>query len=526
MIFSISLALTGLIGIQLYWVINAINLKEYQFEKDVNAALHRVVDRLEKGEALEKLQSHQAGRFLFFENDSVKGSWENLPDTAFEYFAMKDVQKRGDKIEISITEEQGGKRITKTISKDLAMGDTITNEDLYDPGLKLAPDTATGRQAVESAMKSRLANKSAFVGDIVKSLIQVNLFEKMEERINKEMLDSLLAEELKNAAITAEYDFGVFSGNENLMFSRGEESIDKLRASELQVRLFPNDIIESAHSLRIYFPHRKTYLLKAMWVMLLISILLIAAIIFTFSYTVTAIIRQKKLAEIKNDFINNMTHELKTPISTISLACEALKDPAMNRNEKMLSRYINMIEDENKRLGAMVQNVLQSAVWDKGDFELKKQEFDLHGLIKEAAEKAEIFAREKQGAITLDLQAAPSAVSADKIHLTNVIFNLLDNAIKYTPSNPQIAISTANSHTGIVLSVRDNGIGISRENQKKIFEKLYRVSTGNIHDVKGFGLGLNYVKTIVEKHGGTVSVESEIGKGSTFRIILPLARNF
>lgn len=518
-----SLALTGLIGIQLYWVINAINIKEGQFEKDVNAALHRVVDRLEKGEALEKLQSHQAGRFLFFENDSFKGSWENLADTSFEYFAMKDVQKQGDKIEIRITEEQEGKRTTKTIIKNPAMGDTITEEELYEPGLKLVPDTTKERQAIESGMKSRLANKSAFVGDIVKSLIQVNLFEKMEERIDKKLLDSLLSEELKNAGIAAEYDFAVFSGDENLLFASGEESLDKLRVSGLQVRLFPNDIIENAHSLRIYFPNRKTYLLKAMWVMLLISVLLIAAIIFTFSYTVTAIIRQKKLAEIKNDFINNMTHELKTPISTISLACEALKDPGMNRNEKLLSRYINMIEDENKRLGTMVQNVLQSAVWDKGDFELKKQEFDIHRLIKEVAEKTEIFVREKQGAITLDLQASKSALSADKVHLTNVIFNLLDNAIKYTPARPQITISTANSESGIILSVRDNGIGISREDQKKIFEKLYRVPTGNIHDVKGFGLGLNYVKTIVEKHGGTVSVESEIGKGSTFRIILPLA---
>lgn len=519
-----SVALIGLIGIQLYWVNNAINLKEEQFMKDVNGALHRVVERLEKGEALEKLQSHQAGRFLFFENDTISGSWENLADTSFQYFVMKDVQKRGDKIEIKITEEQHGKRVSKIINKDLAKGDTVTNEELYETGLKFAPDTTPESKSAELKIKSRLENKSAFVGDIVKSLIQVNLFEKMEERINRELLDSLLSEELKNGGITTEYDFGVFDMGEKLLFASEEKSLEKLSPSDLQIRLFPNDIIENAHFLKIYFPNQKTYLLKAMWMMLIISVLLIGAIIFTFSYTLTTIIKQKKLAEIKNDFINNMTHELKTPVSTISLACEALKDPEMVKNEKILSRYINMIEDENKRLGTMVQNVLQSAVWDKGDFELKKEEFDIHKLIKDVAEKTEIFVRENQGEIILNLDAGKSIISADRIHLTNVIFNLLDNAIKYSPVNPKITIRTENKETEINISVQDNGIGIRKEDQKKIFEKLYRVPTGNIHNVKGFGLGLNYVKTIVEKHGGSVKVESEIGKGSCFEVRLPNAQ--
>lgn len=516
-----SVALTGLIGIQLYWINNAIRLKEDQFVKEVNSALHRVVDRLEKEEALEKLQSHQAGRFLFFENDSIPGSWENLADTSFQYFVMKDVQKRGDKIEIKITEEQNGKSITKTINKDLRKGDTVTNEELYEPGLKFAPDTTFEAQSIESKMKSRLENKSAFVGDIVKSLIQVNLFEKMEERLNKSLLDSLLSEEFQNGGIATDYNFGVFDAN-NAMILANTDDPHPLQNSTLLIRLFPNDIIESTHYLKIYFPNQKSYLLKAMWFMLFISVLLSGAIIFTFYYTLSTIIKQKKVAEIKNDFINNMTHELKTPISTISLACEALKDPVMLNNEKIVSRYITVIEDENKRLGTIVQNVLQSALWDKGDFELKKEEIEIHKLIKNVAEKTEIFVREKNGKIILNLNAAKSIIAGDRVHLTNVMFNLLDNAIKYTTLEPEIIISTGIEEGELKISVQDNGIGISKENQEKIFEKLYRVPTGNIHNVKGFGLGLNYVKTIIEKHGGSVKVESELGNGSIFRILLPL----
>lgn len=516
-----SVALAGLIAIQLYWVINAINLKEAQFSKDVNSALFRVVDRLEKGEALEKLHSHQSGRFLFFGNDSVTDSWENLSDTSFQYFIMKDIRKRGDKVDIKISQEQDGKRITKTISKDLGKGDTITEEELYEPGLKFSPDTTLERKTLESKMKSKIAIKSAFVGDIVKSLIQVNLFEKMEDRINLKMLDSLLAQEFADGGILSDYDFGVFDPNMNLLFADTGKSIGELRQSAFQVRLFPNDIIDNSHFLKIDFPNQKTDLLKAMWLMLLISALLIAIVIFTFSYTLIAIIRQKKLAEIKNDFINNVTHELKTPISTISLACEAIKDSEMNRDEKFLARYINMIWDENQRLGTMVQNVLQSAVWDKVDFELAREEVDLHVLIKSVAEKTEVFVKEKKGRIVLEFYSGRIIVQADRIHFTNVIFNLIDNAIKYTPGSPEIILKTAHEKGDIVVSVQDNGIGISKDNQKRIFEKLFRVPTGNIHNVKGFGLGLNYVKTIVEKHGGSVSVVSDLGKGSCFVIRMP-----
>lgn len=491
----------------------------------MNSALQRVVEKLEKRETLEKLRSHQTGRFLFFGNDTINESWENLADTSFKYFVMKDVQKSGDEIQIKITEEQNGRQITKTIRKNISKGDTITEKELFEPGLKFAPDTLSEEDG-EMPIKLRIASKTAFVSDIVKSLIQVNLFEKMEDRISIHVLDSLIAEELKNVGIFTEYFFAVFDSQKKILLAKTEKDSSDLRNSDMQLRLFPNDIIENPHFLKIYFPNQKTYLLRTMWLMLLFSMLLMSAVIFAFSYTVITIIRQKKLAEIKNDFINNMTHELKTPVSTISLACEALKDPEMTKNGKIFSRYVSMIEDENKRLGTMVHNVLQSAMWDKADFELKKENSDIHEIIRNAVEKTEILVKEKNGKIQMNLNAGKYFANIDKVHFTNVIFNLIDNAVKYTNENPLIIISTKNLHSEIHISVQDNGIGISTENQKKIFEKLFRVPTGNIHNVKGFGLGLNYVKTIVEKHQGTVSVNSEIGNGSCFTVRVPVISEF
>jgi two-component system phosphate regulon sensor histidine kinase PhoR len=243
-------------------------------------------------------------------------------------------------------------------------------------------------------------------------------------------------------------------------------------------------------------------------------------IIFAFTYTIQTIFKQKNLSEIKNDFISNMTHELKTPISTISLACEALNDKDIT-NPITKTNYINMISQENKRLGVLVESVLKSATWDKADLKLKLEEFDLHEIIDGVVNNILIQVTSKNGTIIKNLLANQHLINADKVHITNMIYNLLDNANKYTPSNPEITISTENIRQGILITVSDNGIGIKKENFNKIFEKFYRVPTGNIHNVKGFGLGLSYVKALIEKHDGEIQVTSELGKGSSFNIYLP-----
>jgi two-component system phosphate regulon sensor histidine kinase PhoR len=285
--------------------------------------------------------------------------------------------------------------------------------------------------------------------------------------------------------------------------------------------LFPEDLVREPDYLMLYFPNERGFLIKQMAGLLVISISLILIIIFSFTYTVFTIYRQKRLSEIKNDFINNMTHEFKTPISTISLACQALKDKDVSKSEAIYDSYIGIIGEENLRLGAMAEKILQSAVLDKKQLELKKEWFDIHEVITDVVNKIGIQVQIKDGRITTNFRANPSDIYADRVHITNLVNNLMDNANKYTPQKPLIRVSTDNVGTGIMISIEDNGIGVSKKNQKKIFDKLFRVPMGDLHDFKGFGLGLSYVKAIVEYHKGSISLESEIKKGTKFDVFLP-----
>jgi len=235
------------------------------------------------------------------------------------------------------------------------------------------------------------------------------------------------------------------------------------------------------------------------------------------------ILRQKKTSEIKNDFINNMTHEFKTPIATVSLATEALQDDDIQSNKNFVDRYVKIIQEENKRLGAQVEKVLQIASLDKKDFELKFDETDVHEIIMGAKANIGLIIEKRGGNITYQFLADNPKIAADKVHLTNIINNLLDNANKYSPEPPEIHVRTENISTGINIKVTDKGIGMTNEATQKIFEKFYRVSTGNVHNVKGFGLGLAYVKNIVDMHQGEITVKSEVGKGSTFKVYLPFS---
>jgi two-component system phosphate regulon sensor histidine kinase PhoR len=231
--------------------------------------------------------------------------------------------------------------------------------------------------------------------------------------------------------------------------------------------------------------------------------------------------RQNKLSELKTDFINNMTHEFKTPVSTISLACEALNDKDIKKSDELYQSYINIINEENKRLGLMAERILQSAKLEKGNLVLHKEQIDLHELLDEAIRNIGIQIEIKDGQIIKDFHAMNSLVAVDRMHMVNVVQNLLDNANKYTPVKPQIIVSTKDAPDGMMFAIQDNGIGIRKGDQKKIFEKLYRVPEGNIHNFKGFGLGLSYVKTVVETHGGSIKLESELKKGTKMEVFIP-----
>jgi two-component system phosphate regulon sensor histidine kinase PhoR len=250
------------------------------------------------------------------------------------------------------------------------------------------------------------------------------------------------------------------------------------------------------------------------------SVVLLIVILF-FGYTLFVILKQKRLSEIQKDFINNMTHEFKTPISTIAVSTEVLKDPNIINQPERLLNYTTIIETENTRLKQQVERVLQMARLDRDDLGLKKEIVDVHQIIQDAIKNTSTALHERQGKISCELTATRHTFSADKLHLTNVLYNLIDNAIKYCKTSPQIVIRTKDSNKYLLLEVEDNGIGISAENQKRVFQKFFRVSTGNVHDVKGFGIGLNYVKSIIEAHKGNIRLESDLGKGCTFKISIP-----
>lgn len=511
----ISAALIGLVAIQLYWIDNAVTLKEEEFKRDVNSAIYTVAAKIEKIETLNRVRANQKGQELY----KTKMQQINNEFSDLNYDTSAVFEENG--VQYMVTEKHesnlsGNEIYQRSIQSILPNGQVDVQISIQEQASPLFVN-----KVKDSLYQYRHNEKTAMVNEVIESLMAANQYKTVLERLNKQVLDSLLKLELLNRGIKTKYQYGVFDYDGNEVLVDSISSINKIRQSGYFAQLFPNDVLENPHFLSIYFPHKKGYLLKTMWMMLLSSVFLLIVIVWAFTYTIQTIFKQKKLSEVKNDFISNMTHELKTPISTISLACEALTDKDIARNEAIQSNYVNMISQENKRLGSLVERVLKSATWNNEDLKLKKENIDLHQIIKQVVENISIQVSSKDGEITKTLKAEESNLEVDKVHITNLIYNLLDNANKYSPEKPMIQITTENVKNGILLSVSDNGIGIKKESLNKIFDKFYRVPTGNVHNVKGFGLGLNYVKAIVEKHGGEINCNSVFQKGSTFKVFLP-----
>ena len=355
----------------------------------------------------------------------------------------------------------------------------------------------------------------------------------IEERIGAERLSQLLKQEMTNQGINASYQYGVFSNDKRAFVvangrymvvqdstGTGQSAMYPIYKSNYRVHLFQTDI-RSPGLLMVYFPGKASVLFRNLWTTLALTVLFTSIILFCFVYTVRVIFQQKKLSEMKNDFINNMTHEFKTPIATISLATDSIISPMILQNPDKIKRFADIIKQENRRMNSQVEKVLQMAMLDKQDFQLNITDVDVHDLILTAVGNFNIQIEKRDGTIQLDLDAQETIIEADITHLTSVVHNLLDNANKYSPEKPEISITTKNIGMGIEIVVKDKGMGMNRDVVKYIFEKFYRVHTGNVHDVKGFGLGLSYVKAIVAAHKGHIEVESEPDKGSSFRLFFP-----
>ncbi|HAG15776.1 MAG TPA: hypothetical protein DCG69_04520 [Bacteroidales bacterium] len=341
------------------------------------------------------------------------------------------------------------------------------------------------------------------------------------EHLNYVLIDSLLANELICIHIEDDYEYAVYQGKtKNIIGGHFKHFQAEILSSEFKVSL--NCVrSESPYYLALYFPSHDNLIIHNMLAGFILSGLFVVILGFSFIYTVVVIFQQKKVSLMKNDFVNNMTHEFKTPIATVSLASEMLLRPEIQNNTEKTKKYAKIIYDENIRLKHQVDQILQIAVLDKGEFRIRKKEIDVHRILDEVIQNSEIFIHERKGSITKIYSAARPKIRADKMHFINIISNLLDNANKYSPEAPEITVRTKNIKNGILISVEDKGIGIKPDDQAYIFKQFHRVHTGNIHDVKGFGLGLFYAEKMVKEHDGFIRLNSTFGSGSTFEIYLP-----
>jgi two-component system, OmpR family, phosphate regulon sensor histidine kinase PhoR len=337
--------------------------------------------------------------------------------------------------------------------------------------------------------------------------------------VDASLLEFLLRSEFEKRSIKVDFEYGIYDCTSEKMKYGDYVPLQTAKEKVTNKKLPAWN--HYAYYFGVQFPNREAHLLNQMGIWSFSSVVLLIVIVF-FGYTLFVILKQKRLSEIQKDFINNMTHEFKTPISTIAVSTEVLKDPNIVHQPERLLNYTTIIEKENTRLKQQVERVLQMARLEKEDIGLKKELIDVHQIIQDAIKNTAGALHEKNGSISYALNATRHSIEADRLHLTNVLYNLIDNAIKYCKGTPQIIIRTADANKSLSLEIEDNGIGISSENQKRVFQKFYRVPTGNVHDVKGFGIGLNYVKSIIEAHKGNIRLESELGKGSTFRMSLPL----
>jgi len=485
-----SIALLGIVLLQSYWINYYLRLNKLGFDRGVRLALNDVSRRLE----LEEMRELGLGEFFPQLNDQ-------------NFFGEMEIYEQ-------ISENMELKRSEFTeIPQDSAF---IQHKQVFYP--------ANGMDLSSMMMVSSFWTQQNFG--------KRPLF----QRINADYLDQLLKEELRSRGIDLDFDYGVFSrrGNafEFVQSSKGknDDKTLKITAQNLmnttyKVELFKTDGLQRPGKLMVHFSGLMGYVRSKILGMLAGAVLFTAIILFCFVYTIQVIFRQKKLSEIKNDFLNNMTHEFKTPIATISLAADSIENPRILNNQDKIKRFAGIIRQENRRMNKQVERVLQMAMLDKKDVEMRWKKIDLHNIIEEAVETLSLQVERKDGQIRTELRGAATVIEGDETHISNVIHNLLDNANKYSYEKPDITVSTTNTEKGIEVSVKDRGIGISKDALKHIFDKFYRVPTGNVHDVKGFGLGLSYVKAIIDAHKGKINVKSEPGKGSEFTIYLPFQVN-
>jgi two-component system phosphate regulon sensor histidine kinase PhoR len=497
--------LSGLIFVQASMIKSASDIREEQFNRSVTNVLLFVSKQLDQFEEREARENAHLQRFPV---------GTDMPD-GFTTFPRNSTVKRSLSFGVTVIEQASQRFVQKEIrigfpdsTATFSEGDSLSLGQLFE---------------LDQQRRRELFQRN----DAWKTHKIILEDRPIQERIDSTFLDEILKSAMAETEIGIEFKYAIKNANlgrEKIVF--GNQDYDPGRNKEFPQPLFKNDYYgPKPNYLNIYFPKRSAYLLKATGISILPTIILTALLIGIFVYTIMVIFRQKKLSNIKNDFINNMTHELKTPISTISLASQMLQDGSISNTPTMIAHVSKVINDESKRLGFQVEKVLQMAVFNEGRLKFKFKEFDLNKMIDNVISNFELRVKNKNGTLNSKISEGSLMVKGDEVHITNVIFNLLDNAVKYSKEIPEIEVSTEKINGNVVVSVRDNGIGIPKEHQSNIFDRFYRVPTGNVHNVKGFGLGLSYVKKIIDSHDGEIKVESALNKGTKFSIVFPQINN-
>ncbi|NQU84467.1 MAG: HAMP domain-containing histidine kinase [Mariniphaga sp.] len=505
LIASMIVVMVGLIIVQAGSISRASQIKEEQFDRSVRNAQDQVIRRLEVNETL---LARQIAR-----NERINNFGSMLPDRNNGF--------------------QGEMRFSLDFSQPNYFGAyreqlQFYSDTIVEPPNSISQDSQRYATSFErfqeiSILRQEMTEENLNASFLVNERILLQE-RPLKDRINEIELKELLDESFRNFGIDLEYKFAALTYDEgNGVLIAGDSDLDM--KGIYAGPLFPNDINKKANYLHVYFPQKPGYILRDTGITVIPLVILTGLLIAIFTYTILIILRQKKLSMIKNDFINNMTHELKTPISTISLASQMLEDGSISNTPKTIEQISKVINQESKRLSFQVEKVLQMAVFNEGRLKLKFKPLDINDLIANVVSNFELKVQNKNGELLTNFKAIIAEIKGDEVHITNVIFNLLDNAVKYSNGTPRIEISTKNKKDFVVVSISDNGVGIPKEHLSQIFERFYRVPTGNIHNVKGFGLGLSYVKKIVEAHNTEIKVESALNKGTKFSLFFPLNKN-
>lgn len=512
LIVLMALVLSGLILIQTRLIKSASDIREEQFDQLVTNALKRIVAQLEIYEQRVARVSAQRGM--------LPGN-NNLPEN-LSTFPRKQQSVQGSvRFELRYFQQNSGSEFREDV--EIQMTDSL-NSPLNKNGLQQNDGSSTLDQIHEFNLNLQ-RRREQWLKNMHWTNYKIFLEERsLRERIDSMFLEDALATEFRESGVELDYKYAVRSAHEGQdKFIFGSPAYNPGKKKEkYSTLLFPNDYGgQQPNYLYVYFPKRSGFLLRTTGFTIIPTIILTGLLIAIFAYAIMVIFRQKKLSMIKNDFINNMTHELKTPISTISLASQMLQDGSVTNTPTTIEHVSKVINQESKRLSFQVEKVLQMAVFNEGRLKLKYKEFDLNKTIKTVVTNFELRVKNKDGELTSEINADSPLIKGDEVHLTNVVFNLLDNAVKYSNGTPQIKVTTESKKEHVQITVEDKGIGISKEHHAQIFDRFYRVPTGNVHNVKGFGLGLSYVKKIVDLHNGKIKVESAVNKGTKFSILLP-----